>query len=207
MSEKLSRPLQHGAIMTISDYSIAAFALLNSARVIAYAPQIRCLARDHSNAASVSLLTWSLFALANAATVAYALVVIDDPLMAAIFVLNLLGCPTIVVMIAKRRLYWSSSMIGGSNRDSSRPTLPRRLMLSYRRNKEERLLLHLRLTLPAHKFKRYEAYGSAIRRQISSPSVRSRMKWAWQPTSSGLRGDVRICAQSVSLRGAGRVRS
>lgn len=148
--------------MTISDYSIAAFALLNGARVVAYAPQMRCLARDHSNAASVSLMTWSLFALANAATVAYALVVIDDPLMAAIFVLNLLGCLTIVVMIAKRRLDSSSGTVDGSNRTSSGPTPLQRLRLAYRRHAEERLRLHLRLTLPAHKFKRYQSYGSAI---------------------------------------------
>jgi hypothetical protein len=87
--------------MTISDYSVTAFALLNGARVIAYAPQIRCLTRDNSGAAAVSLITWTLFSMANTATVAYALLVIDDRLMAAVFALNLLGCLTIVVIIGK----------------------------------------------------------------------------------------------------------
>jgi hypothetical protein len=145
--------------MTVSDYSITAFALLNGARIIAYAPQIRCLARDDSNAASVSLVTWVLFTLANAATVAYALVVIDDQLMAGIFVLNLLGCLTIVVMIAKRRIYSSVESPGN--------TLPERWMLAWRRRAEERLAIHLRLTLPTGRMKD---------RMADSPSIKDRYR-------------------------------
>jgi hypothetical protein len=92
---------------------MAAFALLNGARVIAYVPQIRCLNRDNSNAAAVSLATWALFTLANAATVTYAIFVINDLLMAGMFMLNLLGCLTIVLMIAKKRvLHRSASSLG-----------------------------------------------------------------------------------------------
>jgi hypothetical protein len=83
---------------------MAAFALLNGARVIAYVPQIRCLNRDNSNAAAVSLATWALFTLANAATVTYAIFVINDLLMAGMFMLNLLGCLTIVF---RKRHSWS----------------------------------------------------------------------------------------------------
>jgi hypothetical protein len=117
--------------MTISDYSVTAFALLNGARVLAYVPQIRCLTRDNTNAAAVSLVTWTLFSMANAATVAYALLVINDPLMAGVFVLNLLGGLTIVAIIGKKRIFSlpaSSSMI--ASRDSVDHGMPGRLMLA-----------------------------------------------------------------------------
>ena len=100
--------------MTITDYSITAFALLNGARVIAYAPQIRCLNRDNTNAAAVSLATWVLFTLANTATVTYAIFVINDLLMAGVFMLNLLGCLTIVAMIARKRVSHRSASLGTS---------------------------------------------------------------------------------------------
>jgi len=50
-------------------FSIAAFALLNGGRVIAYMPQIVCVYRCQNGAAAVSLLTWIMFTASNAATV------------------------------------------------------------------------------------------------------------------------------------------
>jgi len=128
--------------MTISDYSATAFALLNGARIIAYAPQIRCLTRDNDNAKAVSLVTWTLFALANAATVAYAVVVLNDLLMAGVFVLNLIGCTVIVALIARKRILRArAGRLPGK--------LFKRLMLSWRRRAQRRLDLHLMLTLPS----------------------------------------------------------
>jgi hypothetical protein len=138
--------------MTISDYSMTAFALLNGARVVAYAPQIHCLTRDNTNAAAVSLITWTLFTLANGATVAYALLVINDPLMACVFGLNLLGCLTIVAIIGKKRIFSlsaSSNMI--AERDSMDHGMLKRLMLAWRRSAQKRLELHLKLTIPAYR--------------------------------------------------------
>jgi hypothetical protein len=138
--------------MTISDYSMTAFALLNGARVVAYAPQIHCLTRDNTNAAAVSLITWTLFTLANGATVAYALLVINDPLMAGVFGLNLLGCLTIVAIIGKKRIFLlsaSSNMI--AKRDSMDHGMLKRLMLAWRRSAQKRLELHLKLTIPAYR--------------------------------------------------------
>jgi hypothetical protein len=138
--------------MTISDYSMTAFALLNGARVVAYAPQIHCLTRDNTNAAAVSLITWTLFTLANGATVAYALLVINDPLMAGVFGLNLLGCLTIVAIIGKKRIFLlsaSSNMI--AERDSMDHGMLKRLMLAWRRSAQKRLELHLKLTIPAYR--------------------------------------------------------
>jgi len=150
------RSQRPGDLMTISDYSVTAFALLNGARVIAYAPQIRCLTRDNGNAAAVSLVTWTLFTLANAATVAYALLVINDHLMAGLFALNLLGCLAIVVLIGKKRLFSASSRrIAGH--DPVDHGMFKRLLLAWRRSAQKRLELHLRLTLPASRLKRWQS--------------------------------------------------
>jgi hypothetical protein len=142
-------------MMTIADYSVTAFALLNGARVIAYAPQIRCLTRDNSNAAAVSLVTWTWFSLANAATVAYALLVINDPLMAGVFLLNLLGCLIIVAIIARKRFFsFPTITIAGRNAVGRR--MLGRVMQAWRQSKQKRLELHLRLTVPGSRLKRYE---------------------------------------------------
>jgi hypothetical protein len=147
-----SRNQRPGDPMTISDYSVTAFALLNGARVVAYAPQIRCLIRDNTNAAAVSLVTWTFFTLANAATVAYALLVINDHLMAGVFALNLLGCLVIVALIGKKRISSASSRrIAGH--DAVDHGIFKRLMLAWRRSAQKRLELHLRLTIPAHRRK------------------------------------------------------
>ena len=42
--------------MTLADYSMAAFALLNGGRIVAYMPQIMCVYRDRNGAGAVSLL-------------------------------------------------------------------------------------------------------------------------------------------------------
>jgi hypothetical protein len=136
-----------GDPMTVADYSIAAFVFLNGARVLAYAPQIWCLMRDNGNAAAVSLMTWTLFTLANFATVAYASLVANDPLLAGIFAMNSLGCLTIVVMIAKKRIY--SSMRPSGTSGASPETLLERLLSAWRHRTQRRLELHLRLLLPA----------------------------------------------------------
>ncbi len=131
---------------------MTAFALLNGARVVAYAPQIHCLTRDNTNAAAVSLITWTLFTLANGATVAYALLVINDPLMASVFGLNLLGCLTIVAIIGKKRIFSlsaSSNMI--AERDSMDHGMLKCLMLAWRRSAQKRLELYLKLTIPAYR--------------------------------------------------------
>lgn len=107
-------------------------------------------------------MTWVLFALANIATVAYSLVVINDALMAAIFVLNFLGCLTIVVMIAKKRIGSPAGALGANVYDSLIATLLRRLMSAWRRSAEKHLQMHLMLTLPSNRVRFGEGYLSAI---------------------------------------------
>ncbi len=89
--------------MTLADYSMTAFALLNGGRVVAYFPQMLRVCRDPHGATAVSLLTWTLFAAANVATVCYALTVSDDRIVAIVFSLNAIGCLAIVGLTALKR--------------------------------------------------------------------------------------------------------
>jgi len=90
--------------MTLADYSLTAFALLNGARAIAYIPQMVRVYRDPNGAAAVSVTTWMLFTAANVATVFYALTAFHDVLVAFIFGLNALGCAAIAGLTLLKRL-------------------------------------------------------------------------------------------------------
>lgn len=91
------------AIMTGAEITIAAFAVSNAVRVLAYLPQIVRIARDRDNARAVSCATWGLFAISHLATVAYALTVAADLTMAAIFTLNMLACIAILGLTILKR--------------------------------------------------------------------------------------------------------
>jgi uncharacterized protein with PQ loop repeat len=93
-----------GRMMTLADYSMTAFALLNGGRVLAYLPQIICIYRCRNGAAAVSLMTWLMFTAANVATVFYALAVSADFVVATVFALNALFCFVITTLVALRRL-------------------------------------------------------------------------------------------------------
>jgi hypothetical protein len=84
------------AMMTLAEYSFGAFAILNTARLVGYFPQIMRVRRDTDGAKAVSVGTWTLFAAANIATVSYALIVANDVAMAIVFALNTIGCLAIV---------------------------------------------------------------------------------------------------------------
>jgi hypothetical protein len=90
--------------MTLADYSMTAFALMNGGRAVAYFPQLIRVYRDPHGATGVSILTWVLFAAANVATVCYALTVTDDRTMATVFALNAIGCVAIVGLTAFKRI-------------------------------------------------------------------------------------------------------
>lgn len=90
--------------MTVAvEIIVALFAVSNTARVIAYVPQIVRLARDSRAAAGVSCLTWLLFAVANLSTVAYAIIVVHDWRMAAIFSVNMVCCLCITGLTVYKR--------------------------------------------------------------------------------------------------------
>lgn len=90
--------------MTLAEFSLVAFALLNGGRVIAYVPQMIRVYRDPHGAAAVSVATWALFAAANIATVCYALVIVGDRVVAIVFAMNAAGCLAIVAMTVFKRI-------------------------------------------------------------------------------------------------------
>jgi len=95
--------------MTLADYSMTAFALLNGGRIVAYMPQIMCVYRDRNGAEAVSLLTWAMFTAANLATVSYSLTVSSDLVIACVFALNAACCLAITCLVACRRVAVASS--------------------------------------------------------------------------------------------------
>jgi len=95
--------------MTLADYSMTAFALLNGGRILAYMPQIMCVYRDRNGAESVSLVTWAMFTAANLATVSYSLTVSSDRMVASVFALNAVCCFAITGLVACRRVAVAST--------------------------------------------------------------------------------------------------
>lgn len=61
------------------------------------------MARDDGDARAVSCATWSLFAISHLATVAYALVAVEDPIMATVFGINTLACVAILGLTLMKR--------------------------------------------------------------------------------------------------------
>ena len=89
--------------MTAADIALAAFAFCNSVRVFAYVPQIVAVARDRNGATAISYTTWTLFGVSHLSTVAYAVLVVDDWRMAAVFAANTVCCGLIVGLTAWKR--------------------------------------------------------------------------------------------------------
>jgi hypothetical protein len=90
--------------MTPADFTLIAFTLCNSLRILAYVPQITRAARDRSGAEAISFTTWGLFLFSNISAVAYALVNARDWTMAALFMGNAVGC-TMILLIG----FWKRS--------------------------------------------------------------------------------------------------
>ena len=102
---------------------MAAFAVLNSGRALAYVPQIVRVYRDQNGAAAVSLVTWVLFASSNLATAVYAYTIYRDAIMATVFALNALACLLVVVLTAMKRwtFVWGRVSEIGSARQQPSP--------------------------------------------------------------------------------------
>jgi uncharacterized protein with PQ loop repeat len=90
--------------ITPADAALIVFTACNTARVFAYLPQIVKIGRDAQGAAAISYTTWTLFGVSHLSTVAYAILVVDDWRMAAVFAANTLCCALIVSLTAWKRL-------------------------------------------------------------------------------------------------------
>jgi hypothetical protein len=92
-----------------ADIALTLFALCNSVRVFAYVPQIIAVARDPCGASAISYATWGLFAVSNLSTVFYAVLVVDDWRMGAVFVANTLCCVVILGLTAWKRALFKTA--------------------------------------------------------------------------------------------------
>ena len=108
--------------MTVAECAMAAFAILNSGRALAYVPQIVRVYRDQNGAAAVSLITWVLFASSNLATAVYAHAVYRDAIMATVFALNSLACLLVVVLTAMKRWTFVWRRVGEAGRVCEEPS-------------------------------------------------------------------------------------
>src|SRR5919112_6380926 len=94
--------------ITPADAALGVFTLCNTARVFAYLPQMIKIGRDTQGASAISYATWILFGVSHLSTVAYAVLVVDDWRMAAIFTANTGCCAIIVGLTAWKRASFGS---------------------------------------------------------------------------------------------------
>jgi hypothetical protein len=92
-----------GKAMTLSSFTFVLFAAFSSIRIFSYVPQIRKVAADMHGATAISFSTWGLWAAANVATAAYALVNLGDTYLAAVSALYAACCLTVIGLTAAKR--------------------------------------------------------------------------------------------------------
>src|SRR5919112_6030673 len=95
--------------ITPADAALGVFTLCNTARVFAYLPQMIKIGRDTQGATAISYATWTLFGVSHLSTVAYAVLVVDDWRMAAVFIANTVCCLVIVGLTAWKRALFKAA--------------------------------------------------------------------------------------------------
>ena len=111
--------MESARTMTIADITLVAFTVCNSARVVAYVPQITKAATDQGGAKAISFGTWSLFLISNISALAYALVNKDDWTLAAMFLGNAAGCAAILSIAAWKRSQYRQCSIEHAQEDAA----------------------------------------------------------------------------------------
>ncbi len=86
-------------MLNLTDVITWAFVLANMGRVLAYLPQIVAAWRCRNGATSVSVTTWSYFAVAHFTGVLYAGFVSADMKMLVVFLGNLITCIVLVGIV------------------------------------------------------------------------------------------------------------
>jgi hypothetical protein len=114
-----------GTAMTLSSFTFVLFAAFSSIRIFSYVPQIRKVAADMHGATAISYSTWGLWAAANVATAAYALVNLGDTYLAAVSALYAGCCLTVICLTAAKRRGLSRQLFGErvAHADASQPNL------------------------------------------------------------------------------------
>jgi hypothetical protein len=98
--------------MPLEEITLTFFAISNGVRLLAYVPQIYKVSVDQNGAAAISCTTWSLFLVANIATICYAQVNRADPWLALSFGANAVCCIVIIAIAAWKRRQLASSANG-----------------------------------------------------------------------------------------------
>jgi hypothetical protein len=91
------------------------FVTVNSARMIAYFPQIHKAWACNDGARSISMVTWSYFALAHLTGALYSFSVANDPKLASVFVGNCLACSALVAVVGWKRRNLAASQMKPAN--------------------------------------------------------------------------------------------
>jgi Domain of unknown function (DUF4437)/PQ loop repeat len=113
--------------MTVADITLAVFTLFNSARFLAYVPQIIKAAKDQSGAEAISFGTWALFLASHLSAMAYAIVNQADWTMASLFLSNAVGCGVIILIAGFKRSRHRRRTIGAANEHAG-PVEPFRIL-------------------------------------------------------------------------------
>ena len=100
--------------MTVADITLAVFTLFNSARFLAYVPQIIKTVKDQSGAEAISFGTWALFLASHLSAMAYAIVNQADWTMASLFLSNAVGCGVIILIAGFKRSRHRRRAIGAA---------------------------------------------------------------------------------------------
>jgi hypothetical protein len=88
--------------MSIADITLVIFAAFTSASLFAYGRHIPKAMKDQSSTETLSFGTWALLLASNAGAVAYAIEQ-GEWTLALLFVANVVGCTTILIIAASRR--------------------------------------------------------------------------------------------------------
>lgn len=93
------------------------FFAANMGRIFAYLPQILAALRCENGAAAVSRITWGYFAMAHCTGSLYGFVVIQDTVMAIVFLGNFIACCTLVGIVT-----WKKMQLRHRSKPSRQPT-------------------------------------------------------------------------------------
>ena len=113
--------------MTVADITLAVFTLFNSARFLAYVPQIIKATKDQSGAEAISFGTWALFLASHLSAMAYAIVNQADWTMASLFLSNAVGCGVIILIAGFKRSRYRRRMTEAAS-DDDRSVEPFRIL-------------------------------------------------------------------------------
>lgn len=89
--------------MEFSQFTLLAFTLFSSLRVISYVPQIVKIACDKNGATAISFVTWGMWLAANLATALYAAVNLRDVYLATVSGAYALSCLVVILLTLVKR--------------------------------------------------------------------------------------------------------